>query len=50
MKAAVATGACIDGLGELEATERVLARYSKGAQTRKTASAKTPTAATKSAG
>ena len=36
-------------LEELEATERVLARYSKGAQTRKTASAKTPTAATKSA-
>ena len=36
-------------LGELEATERVLARYSKGTQTRKTASAKTPTAATKSA-
>jgi hypothetical protein len=36
-------------LEELEATERVLARYSKGAQTRKTASAKTPTAAAKSA-
>jgi Tfp pilus assembly protein FimT len=36
-------------LEELEATERVLARYSKGAQTRNTASAKTPTAATKSA-
>ena len=36
-------------LEELEATERVLARYTKGAQTRKTASAKTPTAATKSA-
>ena len=35
-------------LAELEATERVLARYSKGTQT-KTASAKTPTAATKSA-
>ena len=28
-------------LGELEATERVLARYSKGAQPKKTASAKT---------
>jgi hypothetical protein len=39
----------IGQLEELEATERVLARYSKGAQTRKTASAKTPTAATKSA-
>jgi hypothetical protein len=36
-------------LEELEATERVLARYSKGAQTRKTASAKTPTAAIRSA-
>src|ERR1700680_717920 len=36
-------------LEELEATERVLARYGKGTQTRKTASAKTPTAATKSA-
>src|SRR5690349_3555747 len=36
-------------LEELEATERVLARYSKGAPTRKAASAKTPTAATKSA-
>ena len=36
-------------LGELEATERVLARYGKATQTRKTASAKTPTAATKSA-
>jgi hypothetical protein len=33
-------------LGELEATERVLARYSKGAQARKMASAKTPIAAT----
>ena len=30
-------------LGELEATERVLARYSKGRQAKKTASAKTPT-------
>ncbi len=36
-------------LEELEATERVLARYSKGTQTKKTASAKTPTTATKSA-
>ena len=36
-------------LGELEATERVLARYSKGTQARKTASAKTPTTATKAA-
>src|ERR1700731_4814222 len=36
-------------LEELEATERVLARYSKGAQPRKPASAKTPPAATKSA-
>ena len=36
-------------LGELEATERVLARYSKGTQTKKTAAAKTPTAATKAA-
>jgi hypothetical protein len=37
-------------LEELEATERVLARYSKGAQTRNTVSAKTPSAATTSAG
>jgi len=37
-------------LEELEATERVLARYSKGAQTKRTASAKMPIAATKSAG
>ena len=36
-------------LGELEATERVLARYSKGSQPRRTASAKTPTTATKTA-
>ena len=36
-------------LSELEATERVLARYGTGAQTRKAASAKTPTAATKAA-
>ena len=34
-------------LGELEATERVLARYSKGTPARKTASAKTPITATK---
>ena len=32
-------------LGELEATERVLARYSKGAPARRTGSAKTLTAA-----
>jgi len=32
-------------LTELEATERVLARYSKGTQTRKTLSGKTPTQA-----
>jgi hypothetical protein len=36
-------------LGELEAAERVLARYSKGTLARKTASAKTPTTATKAA-
>jgi hypothetical protein len=36
-------------LGELEATERVVARYNKGTQAKKTASAKTPTAATKAA-
>src|ERR1700730_4996580 len=36
-------------LGELEATERVLARYSKGVRARKMASASTPIAATKSA-
>jgi hypothetical protein len=36
-------------LGEVEATERVLARYSKGTQARRTASAKTPTTATKTA-
>ena len=30
-------------LGELEATERVLARYSKGRQAKETASAATPT-------
>jgi hypothetical protein len=34
-------------LGELEATERVLARYSKGTRSRKTASAGTPSTATK---
>jgi len=34
-------------LGELEATERVLARYSKGPRARKMASARTPIAATK---
>jgi hypothetical protein len=34
-------------LAELEATERVLARYSKGTPTNRTASAKTPTTATK---
>jgi hypothetical protein len=36
-------------LGELEAAERVLARYSKGTPARKTASARTSTAATKTA-
>jgi hypothetical protein len=36
-------------LGELEAAERVLARYSKGTPARKTASAKTPTTATNAA-
>ena len=36
-------------LGELEATERVLARYSKGVRARKMASARTPIAATKAA-
>ena len=36
-------------LSELEATERVLARYSKGMQPRRTALAKTPTTATKTA-
>ena len=36
-------------LSELEATERVLARYSKGTQARKTASARTMTTATKAA-
>jgi hypothetical protein len=36
-------------LGELEAAERVLARYSKGTPARKTASAKTPTTTAKAA-
>jgi hypothetical protein len=36
-------------LRELEATERVLARYSKSTQARKTGSGKTPTTATKGA-
>jgi len=36
-------------LGELEATERVLARYSKGQKAKKTVSARTPTIATKAA-
>jgi len=36
-------------LGELEAAERVLARYSKGTPVRKVASANTPTTATKAA-
>jgi len=36
-------------LGELAATERVLARYSKGPRARKMASARTPIAATKAA-
>jgi hypothetical protein len=36
-------------LGELEATERVLARYSKGVRARKMASASTPIAATRAA-
>ena len=36
-------------LAELEAAERVLARYSKGTQTRKTLSGKTPTTATQAA-
>ena len=36
-------------LGELEAAERVLARYSKGTPARKTASVKAPTTATKAA-
>jgi hypothetical protein len=36
-------------LGELEATERVLARYTTGTRATKTALAKTPTTATKAA-
>src|SRR5437879_4865992 len=39
----------IGQLGELEAAERVLARYSKGPPSIKTTTAKTPTAATKAA-
>ena len=49
--------ACVDAqreeltgqLGELEATERVLTRYSKGTQAKRTPSAKTPTMTTKAA-
>ena len=41
--------ALTDQLSELEATERVLARYSKGTRAEKTASAKAPTTATKAA-
>ena len=36
-------------LGELEATERVLARYSKGPREQKTTSARTPMTATNTA-
>jgi hypothetical protein len=36
-------------LGELETAERVLARYNKGVQARQTASARTPSTATKTA-
>ena len=36
-------------IGELAATERVLARYSKGTPAKRTSSAKTPTTATKAA-
>ena len=39
----------ISQLSELEATERVLARYTRGTQTRKTAPARTATTATKAA-
>ena len=39
----------ISQLRELEATERVLARHTKGVQPRKTASAKMPTTATEAA-
>jgi hypothetical protein len=39
----------IGQLGDPEATERVLARYSKGAQANRAASAKTPTTARKAA-
>jgi hypothetical protein len=39
----------VSQLSELEAAERVLARYSKGAPARRTASANTPTIATQAA-
>ena len=39
----------ISELSELEATERVLARYSKGAPAKRTITAKTPTTATRAA-
>src|SRR5262249_26564210 len=39
----------VSQLGELEATERVLARYSRGTQARKTSSAKVPTTRAKAA-
>ena len=39
----------VSQIRELEATERVLARYSKGAQTKRAAAAKTPPATTKAA-
>jgi hypothetical protein len=39
----------IGQLGELEATERVLARYSKGGQGKRMVSARTPTTATEAA-
>jgi hypothetical protein len=39
----------VSQLSELEATERVIARYSKGTQAKKTGSAQTPTTATKAA-
>src|SRR6266478_10111584 len=41
--------ALTDQLSELEVTERVLVRYSKGTRTKKTASAKSPTTATNAA-
>ena len=40
----------VSQLSELEATERVLARYSTGMQPRKTASARMPTTGAKAAG